>query len=288
MSTQPGQEAPGSAADLTTEADWPAICRRIVAAQRDLFDEVRGSEARTAYEGVGEGGDWALVLDRRCEDTVFAELEKIANDGASFVAISEERGEVSFGDNPQARVVIDPIDGSLNVRRTLPSHSLSLAVASGGSMGDVDFGYVYDFGADEEFLARRGGGAALNGEPMAGPPPQSDRPLEVVGLEAAKPALMGGLVAALADDVYRLRVVGSLAITLCYVGAGRMDGMLGLRPARSVDVAAAQLIAEEAGATVAFEGDYPGLGLDERFQVAAAWTEEGLKVLLEGQRQVQE
>ena len=91
MSSQPGPEAPASAAD-PIEADWLAICRRIVAVQRELFDEVRGTHARTQYEGVGEGGDWALVLDRRCEDAVFAELEKLAADGASFRAISEERG----------------------------------------------------------------------------------------------------------------------------------------------------------------------------------------------------
>ena len=54
--------------------------------------------------------------------------------------------------------MIDPIDGSLNARRTLPSHSLSLAVASGDSMGEVEFGYVYDFGAGEEFSAQRGEG----------------------------------------------------------------------------------------------------------------------------------
>lgn len=291
MSPEPGREASGATADLLTDIDWLAICRRIVAAQRELFSAVRGSEARTEYEGVGEGGDWALVLDRRCEDAVFAELEQLAAAGASFTAVSEERGEVAFGQSPATHVVIDPIDGSLNVRRTLPSHSLSVAVASGASMSEVSFGYVYDFGAGEEFVARRGEGVALDGEPLAGPPPQSDRPLEVVGLEAAKPALMGGLVEALADDVYRLRVVGSLAITLCYVAAGRMDGMLGLRPARSVDVAAAQLIAEEAGAKVAFEGGElqdVGLGLAERYQVAAAWSDEGLKTLVGGQRQVSE
>src|SRR6478735_7200245 len=137
-------------------ADWLGICRRAVAAQRAIFDEVRGIEARTVYEGVGEGGDHTLAIDRRCEDAVFAELEALAAEGASFVAVSEERGEVSFGSGGPARVVIDPIDGSLNARRTLPSHSLSLAVASGSSMAGVEFGYVYDFGAGEEFSARRG------------------------------------------------------------------------------------------------------------------------------------
>ena len=101
-------------------ADWPGICRRIVAAQRRIFAEVVSSEERTVYEGVGEGGDHTLVIDRECEDEVFAELEKLGTEGASFVAVSEERGEVVFGDGGPARVVIDPIDGSLNARRTIP------------------------------------------------------------------------------------------------------------------------------------------------------------------------
>ena len=101
------------------------------------------------------------MIDRECEDEVFAELEKLGAEGASFVAVSEERGEVVFGDGGAARVVIDPIDGSLNARRTIPSHSLSIAVAEGDSMADVRFGFVHDFGADEEFIATRGEGASV-------------------------------------------------------------------------------------------------------------------------------
>jgi myo-inositol-1(or 4)-monophosphatase len=292
MSSQPGPEAaPASAADPIA-ADWVAICRRIVAAQRELFAAVRGSADRTQYEGRGEGGDWALVLDRRCEDAVFAELDQLASAGASFCAVSEERGEVGFGESgAETRVVVDPIDGSLNVRRTLPSHSFSLAIASGNSMAGVEFGYVYDFGAREEFMARRGEGATLNGEPISAEPPPSDRPLELVGFEGAKPTLAGPVVEALGDDVYRLRVVGSLAITISYVAAARLDGMLSLRPARSVDVAAAQLIAVEAGASVVFAGgdlDPVGLGLEERYQVAAACTAEGAEILAAAQRKVPE
>jgi len=292
MSSQPGPEAVRASAADPIDADWVAICRRIVVAQRKLFDEVRGSAARTQYEGVGEGGDWSLVLDRLCEDAVFSELEQLAGRGASFTAVSEERGEVAFGQpGAAARVVVDPIDGSLNVRRTIPSHSFSLAVASGGSMADVEFGYVFDFGAGEEFAARNGGGATLDGEPLRAEPPVAERPLELVGVEAAKPALMGPVVESLAAEVYRLRVIGSLAITLSYVASARLDGMLGLRAARSVDVAAGQLIAREAGASVAFDDrrlDSAGLGLAERYQVAAASTAQGLKTLLEAQRQVSE
>jgi myo-inositol-1(or 4)-monophosphatase len=260
-------------------ADWLGICRRAVAAQRAIFDQVRGAEARTVYEGVGEGGDRTLVIDRRCEDAVFAELDLLAAEGASFVAVSEERGEVSFGSGGSARVVIDPIDGSLNARRTLPSHSLSIAVASGTSMADVEFGYVYDFGAGEEFSARRGAGASLGAEPIR---VSEDREkLELLGIEAAEPSQALPVLEALAGEVYRLRVIGSIAITAAYVASGRLDAMLSLRLCRSVDIAAAQLIVREAGGQVAF-GELPledaDLGLDARFPIAAAAGPRGMAI----------
>ena len=261
-------------------ADWLGICRRAVEAQRAIFERVRGSEARTVYEGVGEGGDRTLVIDRLCEDAVFEELEGLAGEGASFVAVSEERGEVSFGSGGPARVVIDPIDGSLNARRTLPSHSLSIAVAAGPSMADVEFGYVFDFGAGEEFVARRGGGATLDGEPIA--VAEEREKLELVGLEAAEPEWALPALEALSGKAYRLRVIGSIAITASYVAAGRLDGMLSLRPCRSVDAAAAQLIVIEAGGNVAFGDLDPAaadLGLDARYPIAAAAGEDSLELL---------
>jgi myo-inositol-1(or 4)-monophosphatase len=258
-------------------ADWPAICRRIVAAQRPIFAEAVTSEERTVYEGVGEGGDRTLVIDRRCEDVVFAELEKLAADGTSFVAVSEERGEVSFGSGGEQRVVIDPIDGSLNARRTIPSFAVSIAVASGPSMGDVEFGFVHDFGADEEFLASRGAGAQLNGRPVR-VSPEAER-LEVVGVESVEPEWALPAFEALAGKVFRLRVVGAIAITAAYVAAGRFDAMLSLRSCRSVDAAAAQLIVREAGGSVAFgDGELSEamLDLDSRYPIAAANGEDGL------------
>jgi myo-inositol-1(or 4)-monophosphatase len=261
-------------------ADWLGICRRAVAAQRAIFDQVRGVGARTVYEGVGEGGDRTLVIDRRCEDTVFAELEALAAEGASFVAVSEERGEVAFGDGGPVRVVIDPIDGSLNARRTLPSHSLSIAVATGDSMAEVEFGYVFDFGAGEEFVAERGQGASLGDERIRVAGDDGDK-IELLGLESAEPEWALPALEALAGRVYRLRVVGSIAISAAYVAAGRFDAMASLRSCRSVDAAAAQLIVREAGGRVSFGDlalDQARLGLDARYPIAAAAGERGLAI----------
>ena len=196
--------------------DWIGICRRSVARQRQLFVADRSSAGRTYYEGRGEGGDMSLVLDRRCEDIVFEELElALAGDRApAVIAVSEERGEVAIGGSEASvRVVIDPIDGSMNVRRTIPGHSLSIAVADGPSMADVRFGFVHDFGADEEFAATaRRRASRLNGEPL--PPAADDHGLEVVGIESAEPDWIGPSIAALDGKAYRMRVVGSIAITM--------------------------------------------------------------------------
>jgi myo-inositol-1(or 4)-monophosphatase len=265
-------------------ADWPAICRRIVVAQRPIFERAKTSEERTVYEGIGEGGDRTLVIDRECEDVVFAELEQLADQGASFVAVSEERGEVSFGSGGPQRVVIDPIDGSLNARRTIPSFAVSIGVSTGPSMADVEFGFVHDFGAADEFMARRGEGAQLNGAPIRVAPPQER--LEVVGIESAEPEWSLPALEALGGKVFRLRVVGAIAISAAYVAAGRFDAMLSLRSCRSVDAAAAQLIVREAGGSVSFgDGELSDalLDLESRYPMAAARSEAGLATVRSAQ-----
>jgi myo-inositol-1(or 4)-monophosphatase len=270
-----------------SDDEWIAACRRAVEVQKRVFDEHRGIEARTKYEGVGEGGDNTLVIDRLCEDAIFEELEALHRAGHEFTAVSEERGSVSFGDGDSPlRVVIDPIDGSLNARRTIPLHSVSIAVADGDSMADVTFGYVYEFGAGEEFVAMRGGGAELDGGRIQAPPGDG---LELVALEASKPERVVKAAEVLRDRAYRLRSPGSIAVDLCYVACGRFDGMITTRSCRSVDAAAGQLIAREAGATVDFGGDgldQAPLDLSARYDLAAARTSNDLGVVREAQEAV--
>ena len=280
MSSEPAPTAdPASLGAL--EADWAGACARIVAGQRELLEAAPGIADRTVYEGRGEGGDRSLAIDRRAEDVAFSELEALHADGHEFTAVSEERGTVRFGDGTSpVLVVIDPIDGSLNARRTIPSHAFSLAVASGPTMADVEFGYVYDFGASEAFAATRGEGATLDGRPLRAEGPAYG--LEIVGVESAKPERILPMLEELAGKAFRLRVVGSIAIAVSYVGAGRFDAMVTARACRSVDAAAAQLVAREAGAALEFPGFEElraPLDLDARYHVTAALDQEMLTTL---------
>ena len=276
-----------------TSDEWIAALRRAVEVQEKVFSEHVGIEARTQYEGVGEGGDNTLVIDRLCEDAVFAELETLHEAGYEFTAVSEERGTVRFGDagtggaGSELLVVIDPIDGSLNARRTVPLHSLSVAIASGESMADVDLAYVYEFGAGEEFTAVKGEGASIDGRPME---VAADDGLELVAMEASKPARIIAACEVLDGRAYRIRCPGSIAVSLSYVACSRFDGMISTRPSRSVDAAAAQLLVTEAGGVVEFGSSDPsetGLDLDARFDIAAARTPGDLATLREAQAAVE-
>jgi myo-inositol-1(or 4)-monophosphatase len=237
------------------DADWLSVCRRAVRGLGDLLSASPTTAERAVETGTrGRGGDRTLVIDRGAETVMLAELDRLRDEGYRFAAFSEERGEVDYGD-PAVMVIIDPIDGSLNAKRRIPHYALSVAVADGTTMADVAFAFVYDFGPQEEWWARRGEGAVLDGAPLdqtLGERRGPDGKLEVLGIESADPRWVAASAEALAGTAYRLRALGTIASTLCQVAAGRFDAMLSLRAARGVDSAAGQLIVREAGGFVSF------------------------------------
>src|SRR5918998_6818167 len=142
-------------------ADWLAVCRRAAAGVRAMLDRFPSTTDRAETTGRGEGGDLALVIDRAAEDAVLAELEAT---GLALTVVSEERGRVELAGGGPVHVVVDPIDGSLNAKRRLPAHCLSIAVADGDSMADVSFGYVRELaGGEHEWWGGPGGGALRDG-----------------------------------------------------------------------------------------------------------------------------
>jgi myo-inositol-1(or 4)-monophosphatase len=268
------------------EADWLGACRRATAGLERMLADAPSTEERAVETGSrGSGGDRTLEIDQGAERLVLAELDGLRDEGFRFTALSEERGEIDYGD-PAVRVIIDPIDGSLNAKRGIPHHALSIAVADGETMADVVFAYVYDFGPSEEWWARRGEGAYLNGvqlDPELKERRGRDGRLEVLGIESADPRWVKSSIDALVDTAYRLRAMGTIASSLCQVAGARFDGLVSLRRARGVDSAAGQLIVREGGGLVSFPTfDDPlaaPLDAEPTSPVVAARTAETLREL---------
>jgi myo-inositol-1(or 4)-monophosphatase len=253
--------------------DWLEVCRAAVGDIHAVLEELPTRAEREPVLRLGEGGDDTTAIDAAAEEAVLARLREL---GTPLTVVSEEVGELVLGSGDGVRVVVDPIDGSLNAKRGIPFFSLSLAVADGPEMHDVVFGYVYDFGTGEEWMAERGAGARLDGEPLGAVRPKDE--IEILSFEATTTAFVVEKAAAMTGLAYRLRIMGSLALSLCHLAAGRVDAVCSLKPARSVDIAAAQLLVRECGLAIElFDAppiDAAPLDLGARSRVVAAGTPE--------------
>ena len=249
--------------------DWLALCRAAVEDVRGVLTDLPLRSDREPVVGSGMGGDETTAIDAAAERAILARFEGL--DGLTIV--SEEVGVIGAG---ETFVVIDPIDGSLNAKRGIGFFALSIAVASGPTMADVEFGFVHDFGTGEEWTATRGEGARLDGTPLAGELPKEQ--IEILAFEATRAVSVAEQAAAVVDLAYRLRIMGSLALSLCHLAAGRIDAVCSLKPARAVDIAAAQLLVLERGLAIDLP-DAPPFGaapldVEGRSRVVAAGTPE--------------
>jgi myo-inositol-1(or 4)-monophosphatase len=252
---------------------WLEACRAAAGDIKGVLADLPTRVEREPVLQTGVGGDETTAIDAAAEAVIVRRLEQLDED---FTLVSEELGERVFGSGSPWRVVCDPIDGSLNAKRNIPYFSLSVAVADGDTMGDVAFGYVYDFGTGEEWTAERGRGAFLDGAPLGGVQPKDA--IEILAFEGTTTAEVAERAAQMVGTAHRLRIMGSLALSLCHLADGRVDAVCSLKPARSVDIAAAQLLVRECGLAIDLFEDPPfaaaPLDLVGRSRVVAAGTTE--------------
>ena len=251
---------------VLTSDDWLALCRLARSDVARVLEELPTRAEREPVVGDGEGGDETTAVDAAAERAI---LERFRGKGARIV--SEEVGVEGDGD---VTVVVDPIDGSLNAKRGIPFFAISIAVADGRTMDDVHTAYVYDYGTKEEWTAVKGHGALLNGAALLERPKDE---LEILSFEATTTAFVAENAARFVGVAHRLRVMGSLAITLCHLAAGRLDGVVSLKAARSVDIAAAQLLVRERELAIDLPEAPPfgaaPLDLEARSRVVAAGSD---------------
>jgi len=220
-------------ADLVTEAD--------LASQRAIEELI--ADRYPDHEFLGEEGS-----------------------GSSAGANSEQPAPASG-----YRWIVDPLDGTTNFVHGLAQYSVSVAVERNG---ELLAGAVLDPCADELYAALRGGGAALNDQPI-----QASR-TQALG-ESLVAVSLPARVSEDSPDIQRMlrsiqacraiRRLGSAALNLCYVAAGRLDGYWATS-VKSWDVAAGALLVAEAGGVItSLTGD--PLDLERPALVAAATPE---------------
>ena len=237
-----------------TDADaaaWVEVLTRAADRAADAVAAIPPHERGTEV-GRGQGGDTTLVIDRDAEAAIIGVLEQAHAGGMRFDLMSEEVGERSFGGGGTL-VIVDPIDGSRNARRGLPEFAVSLAVTDGPRLSDVRVGLLRHLGTGETVVAVRGEGVMVDGQPMGR---RDYRGLWLVVVEGASPRCLTAAMDHL-GHASRIRSLGSLALSMQYVALGRLDGLAVLRPGRIVDIAAATLIAKEAGVIVTDEHGQP-------------------------------
>jgi myo-inositol-1(or 4)-monophosphatase len=198
---------------------------------------------------VTKKGTIDLVTDADVAvETMFRAL--IAERFPDHTILAEEFGQDQETSAASHCWVFDPIDGTNNYAHGLPIFCSSLALEING---EAALGAVYDPTREELFVAERGGGAFLNGEPIhVSPAATLVDAMLVTGFPYDVHKRIPEVVGLFGEFVGRARAVrrlGSAALDMCYVAAGRMDGFWEqyLKP---WDVAGAAIIVQEAGGRV--------------------------------------
>ena len=207
-----------------------------------ILREGYNKEHQVSYKGVI---DLVTEIDHASESFLIKEIQTHFPDSH---ILAEESGETK-GVN-EGIWYVDPLDGTVNYAHHIPVFCVSIAFALNAS---VKLAAVYDPLRDEMFSAERGKGASLNGKPIhTSNTTELQKSLLVTGFpydtwNTEKDNFKN--FEKLAKMTQGVRRLGSAALDGCYVAAGRFDGFweLTLKP---WDIAAAGLIAEEAGARV--------------------------------------
>ncbi len=189
--------------------------------------------------------DLVTLADHAAEAYLIDTIRKAFPDHAIN---AEESGELEGA--VAHRWFIDPLDGTLNFAHGLPIYCVSVAYAY---QGEIELGVVYDPVRNEFFSAERGGGAWLNGQPIH----VSEREdLIECMLATGFPGDDWGSVGdnmenfnQISQEVQTVRRLGSAALDIVYVAAGRLDGFWSIK-IHQWDVAAGGLIVREAGGVV--------------------------------------
>ena len=225
-------------------SDWLDAFCRIGDDVRRAVAPLTGTEAGRRAHSRGAGGDTTVEVDRVAEAAVFEHLQNLHDRGERFSVLSEEAGHRDFG-APYPLVLVDPVDGSLNAKQGVPLFGLMLAVLDGPTLADTFAGLVDNLATGQRWTAMRKHGAGRDGARIQVLPRQLPGRFEVLGLESTPRAL--ALAQPLVEHASKIRILGSMAISLALTATGGLDAFCAPIPIRVFDTAASLLLLREAG-----------------------------------------
>ena len=192
-------------------------------------------------------GDFVTASDKKVEKILIEELQKARPD---YSIISEEAGHIK--NDESFKWIIDPIDGTANFLHGIPHFATSVGLEK---EGEIVCGIIYDPIKDEMFVAEKGNGSYLNNQRMR---VSSRSKLEDSIIFTGGPK-RGATDYDLSLEEYNkfslalkapIRKMGSAALDMAYVAAGRCDGFW-QRNLNYWDIAAGIILIREAGGYVA-------------------------------------
>jgi myo-inositol-1(or 4)-monophosphatase len=222
--------------------DWERLLLAVTDRVRRRVAPLAGRGDREKSIGIGAAGDRTLYADKVAEDEI---LKALAKAGGVRV-LSEEAGLVG---DPTAKTlaVVDPLDGSSNFSRGVPFYCTSVAIVGGRS----EVGVVRELVSGDVYSAIKGRGSKKNGKAIR-TSRAADVSEAVVGIDLSRGGRdVAERLAPLVGAAKRQLHFGANALELCYVAEGKTDAFVDLRGRmRVTDLAAARIIASEAGAVI--------------------------------------
>jgi fructose-1,6-bisphosphatase/inositol monophosphatase family enzyme len=189
-----------------------------------------------------EGKDIKISADKESESIIIDFLRKKTN----IAILSEEKGFIKATEDSELTWVVDPLDGSINFLKGIPASCVSIALCRGEK---PLLGAIYDFNRGELYTGVNRGGAWLNGREIAVSKTNAiEKAIMFTGFPSNadfSPAALGKMVEQIRAFL-KLRWIGSAALSLAYVAAGRGDAYME-NGIRLWDVAAGLAIVAGAG-----------------------------------------
>ncbi len=262
--------------------NWLGIFEEASSKAKKVILEIYGKPE--AYFTVGQRkGHPTLKIDEVAEKAIIGSLTEAIDE--DFILVTEESGELQFGDDAKYVILCDPLDGSHNAKIRVPIFSVSLALLDlPRRFSDVKLGYVESLLTEDTFYAEKDGGAFRNGVELG--QGETANTLETVALDITTLAYLKRIIPLL-REVEKVRMIGCASLALCMVASRTFSSYIfaGLEKPRTLDISAAYMVAVKADCVVTDDHGRDvsemRVGLEERRNIVASVDEEVHRQVLE-------